>query len=346
MTPLPRTIFTTDTFNAKDRFGAWQESMGVLFDITATATTLEPAFYATVDCFQFQQLLLAQTKSHAARYTRCEKRLRRDGLDIILIQLFEEGETLFGAKNQTTLGDTGQMIVFDLAQPLANYNSEYTNLTLAFPRELIEARVPEIHRWHGRVIPEDQGTTRLLKSILLSTYAQAHQLDAVDSLPIQNAILELAAAALHSHHLREVDTESAACLIVPQIKRHIIQHLDSPALSVASICRQLGLSRSQLYRHFEPIGGVREFIDQKRLERSYRDVCAPDYQHLSMAEIGYRWGFRHAGTFSRRFRREFGKSPKEVRKETLEQPFARTLNRLRRSPNAAGYEAWLANLSD
>lgn len=100
------------------------------------------------------------------------------------------------------------------------------------------------------------------------------------------------------------------------LRRHIDRHLAEPDLDVDRLARTYGLSRSSLYRLFEPIGGVAAYIRQQRLERARLEIVATDRAGGRIGPIAYRWGFKDASAFTRAFRETFGETPREARART------------------------------
>jgi AraC-like DNA-binding protein len=83
-------------------------------------------------------------------------------------------------------------------------------------------------------------------------------------------------------------------------------------LSSKMLCAALGVSRSRLYRLFEPLGGIASYIRKQRLLRT-RDALSDIADGRSISRIAEQWGFVDASAYSRTFRHEFGISPKEAR---------------------------------
>jgi AraC-like DNA-binding protein len=101
-----------------------------------------------------------------------------------------------------------------------------------------------------------------------------------------------------------------------RVRRAIRQNLRSPTLTPKRLCRVVGMSRSQLYRLFEPVGGVARYIQAERLREAHRALADPDNQ-ADIHTVGESIGFFDASAFSRIFRREFGCTPSEVRAAAL-----------------------------
>lgn len=109
------------------------------------------------------------------------------------------------------------------------------------------------------------------------------------------------------------DAESAIGLLVLERARQIVrQNLAVRQFGPAQLGRLLGVSRSKLYRLFEPGGGVAAFIQRERLNHAMALLTDPT-ENRSVNTIAAEVGFADHSTFSRAFRRAFGISPSEAR---------------------------------
>jgi AraC-like DNA-binding protein len=97
-----------------------------------------------------------------------------------------------------------------------------------------------------------------------------------------------------------------------RIKAMIRENLRSSRLNPERLCRLAGVSRSQLYRMFEPLGGVAHFIQAERLRQAHR-VLADPLNTREIHRVAEEVGFYDASPFSRAFRRAFGYTPTELR---------------------------------
>ena len=118
--------------------------------------------------------------------------------------------------------------------------------------------------------------------------------------------------------------------------------LGSPELGPDSLCQAFRLSRTQLYRLFEPLGGVAAYIQARRLVRAHADLADPGKAPGKIYEIAYRWGLVSEAHFSRAFRRAFGLTPGDVRSGV---GIDRVLTTAATdSAGARAYEGWLRGL--
>lgn len=111
-----------------------------------------------------------------------------------------------------------------------------------------------------------------------------------------------------------------------------------------SIGRALGVSRSRLYALLKPHGGVRRFVQGRRLLWVHAALAAPGPRKSIMA-LAERYGFGSHAHLSRAFRQQFGYSPSDVR----EHPAAilRSRAALPLSGNqgtAPGFDDWIRAL--
>lgn len=97
-----------------------------------------------------------------------------------------------------------------------------------------------------------------------------------------------------------------------RVAQVIMQSLSDHDLTPDKLCRAVGISRSHLYRIFEPVGGVSNYIRRKRLLKT-RDALADSSDRRTISNIAEEWGFTDPSTYSRMFKSEFGVTPKEAR---------------------------------
>jgi AraC-like DNA-binding protein len=96
-------------------------------------------------------------------------------------------------------------------------------------------------------------------------------------------------------------------------------------LAAAQICSAFYISRSTLYELFKPEGGIRRYLQKRRLELARLTLEDPAYR-ADISEIAQRLGFRSLSSFSRSFRDHWGTSPRETRKEAVARSETRSPN--------------------
>jgi len=99
--------------------------------------------------------------------------------------------------------------------------------------------------------------------------------------------------------------------LIDRVVRYICSHLDQP-LDVASLAAAFGYSGGHLRRLFKDAGlrKIGTFIRTTRFQKAESLLHSGD---LEIKEILHQCGFRSFSTFSREFRRQHGRSPREFR---------------------------------
>ncbi len=97
---------------------------------------------------------------------------------------------------------------------------------------------------------------------------------------------------------------------VIDLKTFVELHLDDFDLSVEKLCRELGMSHSQLHRKTKAMTGLSpiKFIRFIRLDKAKTMLRNPD---TNISGVAYDTGFNDPGYFGRVFKKEFGMTPIE-----------------------------------
>lgn len=103
-----------------------------------------------------------------------------------------------------------------------------------------------------------------------------------------------------------------AVTLLDRAQKIIQSKLFDPTLGVQTLERELGVSRSRLYRMFEAFGGVKHYIQHRRLLDAHAALANPNDQRRIL-DLAEQRCFSDGTEFSRAFKREFGYSPTEVR---------------------------------
>ena len=92
-------------------------------------------------------------------------------------------------------------------------------------------------------------------------------------------------------------------------REYIHDNIASPNLKVDDIAASVGASRASLYRAFESLGGVREYINFVRLERAKSMIGVGTPDRRGIANIAFACGFTSPGQMGKAFKRRYGISP-------------------------------------
>jgi AraC-like DNA-binding protein len=148
--------------------------------------------------------------------------------------------------------------------------------------------------------------SRLLRPEFESTPTRARALVASACVELARAVVTTAVA---DPRARGTALQSALAL---RIEAFIDQHLSDNTLNAEQIALAHHISVRQLYNIWATNEqSVAEYIMTARLEGARREMAHTDPTHLSVSAIAMRWGFTDPAHFSRRFRTQYGLSPRE-----------------------------------
>jgi AraC-like DNA-binding protein len=343
---LPVSRFDARSLPVDEGFQVWRESIGVMFDVELDRRRQASAFDARVTAFGMDSLMLVRCSSLRQSFERSPLKVSRDGLDHYLIQIFTKGSCEASRGKRDVTARPGDIWIIDLASDFASRTTDFENLTLVVPRNLIHGNLLRPDHQQKRVIPGDQPLARVFKQMMFGFFETAPDMTIKDSLLMVAPIQRMAEGLLNSGEagtLPDMDRSAVDYAILLSIKRFIEQGLSDSSLRAEVICSHFGMSRSKLYRLFEPLGGVADYIRGRRLRRSARDLLDPAQSKRRIYEIAHTWGFGRQGDYGRAFRRQYGISPREARAAGM--LTVGGLGAVRGPFGDRDYESWLHDLT-
>ncbi|WP_313802523.1 AraC family transcriptional regulator [Sphingobium sp.] len=188
--------------------------------------------------------------------------------------------------------------------------SEFDYLIAHVPRTALETELGEPAPY-GCAIPAYRGAGAVLASSLRAL-ADCSLRDETDQslrslLPEYARLIQTTMMRVQSDCVSDITSEQ-----METVRDYLQQHLSDPALTSEQVAVGCGMSRRQLYRHFEGTGqGFAEMLRMLRLDRAAFELR--DSPRLSIAEVAYRCGFENPVSFSRSFKAQFGCSPRDMR---------------------------------
>ncbi len=293
-----------------DRLARWRAAMGDTYAVTLPEDEAPTAFAYRISLWQHDHLLLAHAMFTGRTQRREALNIRRDQVDHFRLILQLEGELQHDADGPRHRVGPGQLLLSDMARPETYRVERGAHLVLFIPRERLEEALPGPYHLHGVILQGPVAT--VLAQHLVALVAASPRLARPESAALNEATVHLLAATLAPSlsTLGQARSDIAPTLL-RQASRYIDLHLDEEDLDAARLCRFFGVSRSSMYRLFEPLGGVANYIRERRLTRAC-EVLAGGASHAPIAAVAHTFGFRTASQFSRAFRARFGYSPRDV----------------------------------
>ncbi|ABY37662.1 helix-turn-helix domain-containing protein [Brucella suis] len=310
---MNRELFlSTDMVDATQRDDFWREAVKLIYDVMSSDDQSGKGFKGSLRSQQFGTCLIGSATSNGQNYQRTPSIIAQSDMDHYVLQAMIAGRMTGDFNGTNVSAKPGDIVILDLLQTVSSSVEAGERITIVIQRGELEKLVGW-RNLHGMVLPGEAPTTRLLFEYLRGLDAVAAELPPNEALAAQEAMLTLLSASITSKEEEAIENTPANLPMRHRIITYIDENLTNPLLGPHSIMQHFHLSRSHLYRAFEPDGGVAKVIRDKRLDLAYRILIDRKGKPTSLKEIAYCCGFNDRTQFTKAFKARFELSPKEAR---------------------------------
>jgi AraC-like DNA-binding protein len=316
--PCETLVTSTRGLPPAEQFDFWRDRDGGMLEHLPTARPAAAGFAAEARIARFGAFAMMTVDIAGGHYRRCGTRARRDGIDHWTLTTGRRGRRVLRSGDTVQEMTPGTVHIGSLGTAFETVRSDSSWLHLYVPRDTLAGLAATIDGARLRPVPGPLGD--LLRDYLEILSRQLPQVSAAEAPRLAETTRAVLAALLAPTPDRLHG--AAAPLRQTQLQRVrsiVRENLGSATLGPARLCRLAGMSRSQLYRLFEPLGGVAAHIQAERL-RAARQALADPADRRSIAQIAEAVGLFDCSSFSRMFRRAYGCSPREMRAMALADP--------------------------
>lgn len=299
-----RFSFNSRAHSGEDAFAAYV----LLYDNGSDVTRGAGAFSAEVKAWRLEGMLLFERRLSGVVHSR-SARAATDGFDHVVLSLVLSGRVVGGPESGFGEALAGEIYVTDTARPSRTEFESAHVLTASVSREIIEAARGTTGGLHGRLLKAPRNL--MLADFLLSLARNGDAIEPEAQPGLSRAFIHILASAEDKGARASDEARRREYLRRDAVERMIIENLADPTLSVATLSRGTGMSRSALYRLFEANGGVARLILQRRLDGVRRAL--DNREQTRLADLARRFGFADEFQLSRLFREAYETSPQAYR---------------------------------
>ena len=306
--------FRTQDLRPRDQLEAWRAWYCPVFDVVPK-NPIGDTFPAEIRLWKLGGLAMSRTLAPPVHVVRTKHHLRREAVGHWVISYCARG-----AHSATTEGTSLEVparvpFLWSLGQEFEHERTHVDRVQFFMARDTFRDIAPLLDAALGSTLDTPLGH-------LLGDYMMAleHRLPAVteaDFPRLADAVGAMVAAAVAPSAERVAVARRQIDLgRMERVRQAVRRHLRTPTLGPTTLGRLVGMSRSNLYRLLEDAGGVAQYIQSQRLLASHSLLSDPATTQ-PISAIAEDLCFADASSFSRMFRREFGRSPSEVRSAAL-----------------------------
>jgi len=314
--PIPSASLGPGAVPADELPALWRQSISPFFDAQPIAKPTHLQTLPDIREFHLEKMLFVDSAFPGQIFTRDKAWMQtHDDADHLLLQLFVTGESVASNGWHEYVERPGNIFAMNLAYEVRAQSTDARVMTLVLPRGLVAEELPHLAAARGALFAPGSAGARIFVDHMLSLGRSLPQ-GRSSEIPgiVRSTIGLLDALAVHKDgpsSLVHDATFQAAC-------RHIDRHIDDPGLGVKLLCTYLHCSRATLFRLFKPHGGVREYIQRRRLIACFKALNAAKNQHRRIIDVALDFGFTSPSHFSHLFREHFGMAPRDARETQLD----------------------------
>ncbi|PYF01659.1 AraC family transcriptional regulator [Rhodopseudomonas faecalis] len=308
--------FTTADLPPEQRFDSWREHMSPVAELTPSVN--QPATGAVdLAIWDLGTLALCQERNPGACFARTPKRVRATLADHWYLFLLKSGNNWTisdcGASERISRGASGQLGFYSLGEACYGEMRDIETLMLFMPRDVFPNIAGQLDRISNSMLDTPCGG--LLTDYLLALERRLPSMRHEDLPAVRRATEAMITACLVPTPPNAEQAREGLMISLGERARCAVHaRLADPNLTPASLALSIGVSRSVLYRLFEPLGGVACYIRNCRLAAARRAIVnSSDLRRIH--QIAEACGFSSSQEFSRAFRHRYGYSPSEARAE-------------------------------
>jgi AraC-like DNA-binding protein len=303
-------IFNTKSVPPRNQYDAWRQRFYPILDITPSQS-VHDGFRADNQVWQLGGLAMSRVSAPPVVVARRKVHLRRDHVDHWVLACCRSGETRMRTGSGAADVPAGVPFLWSMGKEFESERTWTDRVQLYMPRDVFRDVSPLLDAAVGTSLDTPLG--RLLGDYILTLERHLPALAPEDLPRLTQGVLGMVAACIAP----AADRIAAAGDQIElgrreRVRQAIRKHLRSPALGPAMLCRLVGISRSNLYRLLEGEGGIAKYVLRQRLLEAHMALC-DSANRQPVSALAEDFCFPDASTFSRAFRREFGRSPRDVR---------------------------------
>jgi len=302
----------------RDRLAIWREVYGRFIFNVDVEPIGDAAFEAEIALRRLPGAVVTCGWSTPADYRYGPRHLTMAGDNVIL------GIVTKGSGRAVQLGrdlpiDQGCATIMTTSEPgdHALYGGG-SNLAVQLPRSALSGLLPDLESRLMRPFPPDSDALKLIK-----VYAKAaldlgpdagHELQRQVATDLRDLVIFLVGQG--EREAEALAARSVAAARLRTIKLEIERRLGERGLSAETLAATQLVSPDYVRKLFRQEGtSFSDYVLFKRLERAYAALTGPVQPGQHISSIAFQAGFNDLSYFNRAFRRRYGKSPSDVRKD-------------------------------
>ncbi|MEQ8815742.1 MAG: helix-turn-helix domain-containing protein [Thalassobaculum sp.] len=312
---LPSVSLLPGMLPNEELFWHWRRGIAPYFESVPLADPRRPPLVPEIHLYNAGGFLFFDTKFSRQKFVRDAGWLRRnDDSDHVGLQLFLRGGNQVENGGRDYYMGPGSVFAVNLGYEIDASCTDAEVLSIILSRDWLSEHLPALLDARGAVFPEGSMAARLFGDFMLSLRRNLPTATNADAPLLSDAVLGMLRSLVASGDPLSVEARSGVLAVLQQ---YVEDNLSEPDLGVETLCARFRMSRASLYRLFKDLGGVRDYIQRRRLLACFKALTTRANMSRGIFEVALDCGFSSPSHLATRFRQHFGMSPSEVREAAL-----------------------------
>jgi AraC-like DNA-binding protein len=272
-------------------------------------------FDANLSCNKLSCLGLLEVCASAQSVTRSPKRFSED--DYLLLTLQKKGSMEITQDGRRTVLSPGDIGVYDSRRPyFINLKNEFHMQTLKIPFDVLDINNYKTDTITAKKIVTCTPINFIFSSLMSNLFSMNEPTDYLEG----KEVFDLFNTGLnkfisHNSGVKFDGYNTDVNIDLHRVRDFIQSNLSHPSMSVDLICKELGISRSSLYRIFSSEGGnISNYIWRQRVYKLKVLLESNAYYKKTITELAFGVGFSSSSHASVLFKDYVGMTPSQYRR--------------------------------
>lgn len=308
---LPTATLLPGGLSDEEIFWHWRRSLMPMFDCVPLSDPREPSRPLQSTQYHVGEFLFVDARYPKQRFIRDAVWARRhDDADHVLLQIFLHGSNNGSNGGKSFVEEVGGVYAVNLGYETDAISTDANSLSLVMPRQWLADHLPALCDASGELFARDGMATRLFTDFMLSLRRNLPHATIGDAPVLSRTLIGMLDSLLA--HADPLATEARNGTF-QALQHYIDDNLNDVELGPDRLCTRFRMSRASLFRLFKDHGGVRTYIQRRRLMACFRALSSARQAHRLIYDIALDFGFTNPSHLSTLFRQHFGMSPREIR---------------------------------
>lgn len=261
-------------------------------------------------------IVFLDSSSSAFSTSRGPRDIRADGRNDLTVGFLRRGEVQSEQDGRRVIRRPGTFQISDLTRPYNGKHGPNHQISgFSIPRETIEKNFGNAKNFTLLQIDESFGSKTVI-DFFVSLFDNIDNMTPESASQMAAVGTELVLGALSRRLSIETPIRQSMALLLFRAKSYAVANISNTSLSPSEIAGAVGISLRHLQILFQrQATSPSEWIWSTRVALAKDRLISPSYINFTISEIAFTCGFQELSHFSKRFKGEYGISPRDWREQ-------------------------------